>query len=50
MMRDWVDQSRLLSLDTLPQSYVLTERAGGVTGQASISGQSENPDLSLIHI
>ena len=41
---DWVDQSRLLSLDTLPQSYVLTERAGGVTGQASISGQSENPD------
>ena len=41
---DWVDQSRLLSLDTLPQSYVLTERANGVTGQASITSENNAPD------
>ena len=32
---DWVDQSRILSLDNLPQSYVVTEKKDGVVGSAS---------------
>ncbi len=33
---DWVDQARLLNLDTLPEHYVFTERKG-VTGKAVVS-------------
>ena len=44
---DWVDQARLLSLDNLPKSYVLTEKAGNLTGNASISSINENPDNGL---
>ena len=44
---DWVDQSRLLSLDTLPKSYVLTEKAGNLTGSVSVTSINENSDSGL---
>ena len=45
---DWVDQSRILSLDNLPQSYVVTEKKDGVVGSASISSVDENPDSGAL--
>lgn len=45
---DWVDQSRMLSLDNLPQSYVVTEKKDGVVGSASISSVNENPDSGAL--
>lgn len=45
---DWVDQSRILSLDNLPQSYVVTEKKDGVVGSASISSVNENPDSGAL--
>lgn len=45
---DWVDQSRMLSLDNLPQSYVVTEKKDGVVGSASISSVDENPDSGAL--
>lgn len=45
---DWVDQSRILSLDNLPQSYVVTEKKDGVVGSASISYVDENPDSGAL--
>ena len=44
---DWVDQSRLLSLDSLPKSYVMTEKAGDLTGAVSVTNIDENPDNGL---
>lgn len=40
---DWVDQSRILSLDNLPQSYVVTDKKDGVVGSASINSVNDNP-------
>ena len=45
---DWVDQSRILSLDNLPQSYVVTEKKDGVVGSASINSVNENPDSAAL--
>lgn len=45
---DWVDQSRILSLDNLPQSYVVTEKKDGVVGSASINSVNENPDSEAL--
>lgn len=45
---DWVDQSRILSLDNLPQSYVVTEKKDGVVGSASINSVNENPDSGAL--
>lgn len=45
---DWVDQSRILSLDNLPQSYVVTEKKDGVVGSASINSVNENPDSTAL--
>lgn len=41
---DWVDQSRLLSLDTLPASYVVMEKKNNVKGSASITSVNDNPE------
>lgn len=40
---DWVDQSRLLSLDTLPPAYVVTEKSSNVKGAASVTEINSNP-------
>ena len=45
---DWVDQSRILSLDNLPQSYIVTEKKDGVVGSASINSVNENPDSEAL--
>lgn len=41
---DWVDQSRLLSLDTLPATYMLTDKSKGVKGSASITAINNKPE------
>ena len=45
---DWVDQSRMLSLDNLPKAYVVTDKKDGVTGSASISSVNENPESGAL--
>ncbi len=40
---DWVDQSRLLSLDNLPKSYSMIEQADQVPGKVSVNSVNENP-------
>ena len=45
---DWVDQSRLLSLDTLPKSYTITEKKANVTGEASITSLNESPESASL--
>lgn len=45
---DWVDQSRILSLDNLPKAYVVTDKKDGVTGSASISSVNENPESGAL--
>ena len=45
---DWVDQPRLLSFDSLPQKYVLTDKANGVKGKAAFTSINENPDSGAL--
>ena len=45
---DWVDQSRLLSLDTLPASYVVTEKKNNVKGSASITKVNNSPESGAL--
>lgn len=45
---DWVDQSRLLSFDSLPKKYVLTEKAHNVKGKAAFSSINNNPDSGAL--
>lgn len=40
---DWVDQSRLLSFESLPEKYVLTEKANNIKGKASFTKINDNP-------
>jgi len=45
---DWVDQSRLLSLDTLPPVYGVTEKSKNVKGTASITSMNEKPESGAL--
>ncbi len=45
---DWVDQSRLLSLDSLPETYALTEQADKVKGNVKVNNVNENPGADAL--
>lgn len=45
---DWVDQSRLLSLDSLPESYILPEKKAGLVGAADVASINENPGAGAL--
>lgn len=45
---DWVDQSRMLSLDSLPDSYTMAEKAANVTGNVSVNSIDDNPDAAAL--
>ncbi len=45
---DWVDQSRLLSLDTLPKAYVISDRKNKIEGTASVSTINKAPEEAAL--
>lgn len=45
---DWVDQSRLLSLDTFPKVYVVNDKSRNVKGSTSITSINDAPESEAL--